>query len=527
VLVRLSRRLRPGDESGSALIVVLVVMLVLTTCGLAVAAIVTNTAGTLSNARGTAQSRAAADAGLSDAVAVLTAASAASGATQADICSHAAVTGTNPKYSVTFTCSPAASPTSVALTSTGTAADGTKTTTQAVYAFHVTPATAPASMKGELVSFSGGTVDIPGGANLTQNPNDINTSMVFPNATEVNCTAANTNLYGTLLAQQDITLGTQCTFYGNVQAKRDVTLKAARASAAHIAKYGTFGGNLTAGGDVTISDARTLATVATSTTLPAGKNLTVGAQVYPGTTAPAARAGTVIRPATVPDPGLPAWFQFQFNKATDWVGYDYVNLSATPGSADNPTTYTCASPASDNPFWGTYLQGLSKDVIIDARSCAGGINPATGFKGANFVTTLKKNVVFLAKSITLNSRSLIAASGTDPKVWFVIEDTGAAGCTGEGSIDTVTQGTAIQVTALAYSPCSVHVANGAGAYWKGAIYAGTWDPAGGMQLDLEPLALPRTAEWAAQFPGSGGPAGAAGGTLVLDNLISQRDVPTP
>jgi hypothetical protein len=112
-------------------------------------------------------------------------------------------------------------------------------------------------------------------------------------------------------------------------------------------------------------------------------------------------------------------------------------------------------------------------------------------------------------------------------VWFVIEDTGAAGCTGEGSIDTVTQGTSIQVTALAYSPCSVHVANGAGAYWKGAIYAGTWDPAGGMQLDLEPLALPRTAEWAAQFPGSGGPAGAAGGTLVLDNLISQRDVPTP
>ncbi len=124
MLSRIARRLRTGDDAGSAIVVVLVVMLVLTIGGLAVATVVTSTTGMLVGARGTTQSRAAADAGMSVAV--------AQARTAADVCSMSVPTSVAaPAYAVTVACDLTAK--TVTFTSTGTAA-GRTSTTVSVYA---------------------------------------------------------------------------------------------------------------------------------------------------------------------------------------------------------------------------------------------------------------------------------------------------------------------------------------------------------------------------------------------------------
>lgn len=532
MLVNLRRRLRGDDSVGSAIVVVLVIMLVLTVGGLAVAAIVMSTAGTVVASRGTAQSRAAADAGLSTAVAQLRRITASS-TDQNDVCHASVPAGTGPTFTVSVRCTPDdASPTAVEIVSTGRA-NGSVTKTKAVYPFTVTALGAPASMGGELVSFAG-SVTIPGSKNLTMDPSDIKTSMVFPDAAKVDCDASNTTIYGTIIAHGNVTLG--CTLNGDIKTEGDVDLKDG-SKAFGVVQSGTYngttyGGNVVAYGDVKLEgSSRTKVTV--STTLPAAKTLTVNTTLNPATST---RTGMIWR-KTETIPQLPlSWYQFQYDRTTDWPDYDYVNLAATSGQSGYVAGLTCSSPnvgvakkATVDAFWGTYLQGLTKNTVIDDRGCSANIAPSS----TAYTTTLPVNVVFLSKGIQLSGR-IIKPGTPSVRMWLVVEDTGVPGCgttssmvDSEGDIDTVTQNTAISVVSLAYTPCDATISNGASALWTGSVYAGNWVPKGAMDLNLEPLAMPGTTEFAGQFPGSpGGGAGAGGTTLTLTPTpISQRDIP--
>lgn len=140
MLIRLRERLSAHREAGSSLISVLVVMLVLTVGALTLASIVVNTSTMLVSARGTAQSRAAADAAIADV--------SARGQRGEDICSTGTYTsGSAPRYSVSVLCDTS----NVIITATGRGEDGGTTATEARYIRNVTQK----KLNGAVVSASG------------------------------------------------------------------------------------------------------------------------------------------------------------------------------------------------------------------------------------------------------------------------------------------------------------------------------------------------------------------------------------
>lgn len=143
MLVKITRRFNARGDEGSTLVSVLIIMLVLSLGGMTLAAIVTNTTGILVDTRSTAQSRAAADAGLADAI--------GRGQRGEDLCALVTSSATAPKYSVTAECAGGA----VTITSIGTGQDGGTTTTKASY----TLAATSSSLAGALVS-AGGSLNV-------------------------------------------------------------------------------------------------------------------------------------------------------------------------------------------------------------------------------------------------------------------------------------------------------------------------------------------------------------------------------
>ncbi|MCW3494792.1 hypothetical protein [Microbacterium sp. SSM24] len=139
MLVNMLRSDTERDERGSALVSVLVIMLVLSIGGLALAAIVTNTTSMLVQNRTTVQSRAAADAGLSEAI--------AQGRRAGGVCAIGLTSTSAPRYTVSSSCSGG----KVTITSTGFGEDGGTTVTNAVYSV----TSAYQGLDGALVSASG------------------------------------------------------------------------------------------------------------------------------------------------------------------------------------------------------------------------------------------------------------------------------------------------------------------------------------------------------------------------------------
>lgn len=120
-------------DDGSVLVTVVIVMMVLTVAAITIAGLVVSTASTAASGRTTAQSRAAADAGLADAV--------ATAHRTGDFCSLD-LSGSDPAYSVTSSCA-AGAVTFTSIGMTGTA----ETKTQAVYTY------SPASSAGSGADF--------------------------------------------------------------------------------------------------------------------------------------------------------------------------------------------------------------------------------------------------------------------------------------------------------------------------------------------------------------------------------------
>jgi len=165
---RLIRRMR-GDDDGSMLVSVLVIMLVLTLGTMTVASVVMNTTGMLVDSRSTAQSRAAADAGLADALASVSAGG--------PLCALALTSSAAPRYTATSSCGDGA----VTIESEGRGEDGGVTRTRAVYRVDVQEGT----LEGALVSANGGlnvssihvtAVDVDGDVVLNQGSLDCNNS---------------------------------------------------------------------------------------------------------------------------------------------------------------------------------------------------------------------------------------------------------------------------------------------------------------------------------------------------------------
>ncbi|WP_246533688.1 hypothetical protein [Microbacterium flavescens] len=504
-----------GDR-GSSLVSVLVIMLVLSIGGLALAAIVTNTTSMLADSRSTAQSRAAADAGLADAVTALRRGTLACPSTLKNVKVDTA-DASSPTYSYNVTCGAGIA----TITATGTASSG-MTTTQAIYRYTETPAGA-----GDMVFF--GTSDVTFTAEVKTAASGRLLDIVVPQAGFVcqNLIPANITLGG------DIDGNGGCTIKGNVRATGIVNI---------CCGSDTFEGDLsTSGTGSGVIRGTVLGNVHANGALTfgwegkrVGKSVTANGNVSLGNvridgslTMPSAKtykpqdgtvAGGVSTPPTVPGPTpptLPPWFEYKY-KASDWPGFSVVTL-VNSGTGPGTCSYFNNSPGTG---WTT-LAAYTGATVLDARACT----TLSANNGSNPTLSIRTNLVILAKGMNLTTLTIKAAPGlsSKPKVWFVTEDLTPGDikptcASGYGPIYINGTVTATSVTAMAYTPCKIDVGGGAGGIadaWNGAFYGGGWNYGGGLTFTADPIGLPGMT--------SGGSGGSGSGTLGA--LVSQRDIP--
>lgn len=265
-----------GDEGGSVLLSVLIIMLVLTIGALALASIVVNTTTMLGAARSTAQSRAAADAGVADV--------AARGQRGEDVCSAANYTSaSSPKYAVTVMCDTS----TVIITSTGRGVDGGATVTTARYQRVVLQK----KLNGALVSANGSlnvsslnitALAIDGDIVLNQGSFDCNNSM---------------EIFGDLVVRNgSISLSNACRIHGDVVASGAVQIQNNAVGVdGNVYAMGGFvlttaakiGGEVFARGNATINSGGivTKSVTATGNVAIDGSSTSIGGNVWAGGTA--------------------------------------------------------------------------------------------------------------------------------------------------------------------------------------------------------------------------------------------------
>lgn len=195
MLVRLKDRLTRRDDEGSMLVSVLIIMLVLTIGALALSSIVVNTTGVLGDSRSTVQSRAAADAGLSDTI--------ARAQRGEDVCTTSTYPSTAPAYTVSVLCDSG----TVTFRSIGTATGGGRTVTEATY----TRNSSPRKLAGALVMADGGFKS----TNLTLTAPAIDGDLVI-NKGDFDCNNKTVIAGDVVVRQGDAALSNECHVKGDL-----------------------------------------------------------------------------------------------------------------------------------------------------------------------------------------------------------------------------------------------------------------------------------------------------------------------
>ncbi len=512
-----TERLR-GDDSGSTLIAVLIVMLVLGIAGLTLAAVVVNTQSLVTDSRARAESRATSDAGLA-----ATAASLKRGEITCPLSPAKQVVNDVPvsadpgslKYSYAVSCTDA-----VAKVRVTANVRGATSAVQADYAFATST-----SQGGDMVFFGTNTITFNSNVEVTDPGRKVN--IVIPQATSFSC---NAKIPGTLTVKGNLSTSSGCNVAGDVAAGGtlnmccgsdtfggDLTLRGTGSSiirgtingsirANGKLEFGwenkTIGGSVTTTGDVQLGSVR----IQGSLTFPSGRTYTPNS----GTV-----VGGVIRPATVasvPPLTLPTWFEYKYSNA-DWPGYNVVTLAGS-GSGAGTCSYFNAYPGTG---WTTWLGSLATNTVVDARACSN----LSSENGSIPVVQLRSNVVLLANAFDLGSvtfRAAAAASGK-PSLYIVTEDRTPSDVnptcgTGQGQIKI--NGTVIDssVRAIGYTPCTVDVGSKGIDQWTGTLYGGSWTPGGKFTFTADPIGL----------PGMGAEHGVSVETKSVGALLRQRDV---
>jgi Tfp pilus assembly protein PilX len=521
-LIRARQRAADG-ERGATLVVVMIVMFVLMTVAVVVGALVLNTMTSVVSSRSTAQSRAAADAGLAVAVSKATTSGGYCPATASYVPKAAVSAGSTATYQVETICGSD----QVTFRSTGEAGSG-KTVTDAVYKYIVTatPGTgadmiffANTKFTEEVVSHAG--VD---GSLL---------SLVIPGGGFV-CQA---DIPGNIIAAGDFSTSGGCNMQGDVRvngvytsAQSDThihgSVTTAKTGATNRAD-GQIDKNVWVGGDFKLGPGGVGGV---------GGNIVAGGTVTKSSTSTV--GGTTTQNSASKPPALDfaalgfSWFDYAYSNA-DW-GFNETKLAAS-GSGAGTCSYFNNSPGTG--WTSLTTRSNAGPIAIDARACS----LLSSNMGANPTITLSHDLVLAAKTFDLTTLTINAAPGTTPKVWIIVDDAktpGSTFCTtgcvknqkpdvptGGGSAgDIKINGTVIGdgVTAMAYTPGKINVAGiSDGVHddtWRGAFYGGSFDYGGGLNFWGAPIALP------GQVAGETPESSSDPSKSVLGERISQVDV---
>jgi len=534
------RRGEPGDDRGATLVVVIIVMMVLMVGAVLVAGLVTNTAGSVVSSRSTAQSRAAADAGLAAAIAQ------ASGA-DADPCA-AVPSGTAPNYSVVVACdSPAIG--QVTFTVTGTA-NGASTTIDAVYELDgLTPPTAGGpglfytyNMASRLNSYifddansEMGIDDFVGSAGVYASMGKIEcgTGSVFPG--DIYTKAGDMQLDTGCVVEGNAYIGGKAvvnggTIKGSLIAPKDVN----HTIAGTIGKVGGSEGNAFLGGTFTLNAGAVYGSVRAAgsgeSTLGSGtinKNFTYrGSYGTWGTAASTIVKGSIAKNtalAAVPLPEIPTWQDVSFvpvNSTTPpqaWADEGY-KLTTVTGTA-------CTKWSGNSADVTSLASTLTSRMIFDIRACSGNFDTNSG--GANKQVKVNKDIAIIANRWYLSGTKFSSADGQPHTIYLITPDSqpAVAGpqCNSPAQASEQLNDSTVdpKIAIYIYTPCKMKF-NSSPATFRGQVYAGGLEFGGGVKVSFAPRNIPGYdfGEDVDPWPGGGG-----SGTDSLGGLISQRDVP--
>lgn len=550
--------LRAQRDEGSALVTVLIVMLVLTIGGLALSAIVVNTAGMVASSKGTAQSRAAADAGLAHTLGLAV--------REKDICGAPVDDdlGDGSSFVVTRDC--ASVPGFVVFSSVGTAPGEAKTTTEATYIYTPAPV-----IKKEPALITRAPLNLSALKIRAIDPANPATVWVIPDAGVSGDFSCNSG--GAIAGSVYLPAGTVfgdggCEVTGDVYAEKDITIKSGTkihgdlvSLTGKITLSGgiTVDGGVYASGDVILSGGpivhgdvvSSAGSVRLTGGMPIGGNIhakldVVGSglsarfvqNIYAGRNLnlaggpPSARDRIMFGGAFTFATGVQsAWAVTSVTRelvqpqavvptlpnAPEWQGITQSDLDAlvTNATFDKVMwTGSCAYSWWPEHEMITKIKNLTKPTIIDARACA--VLNLHEFSG---ITQLKTDIVFLAPSFNIQDQKFQSADGAKHRLWFISPESPGRNCAAvpaisiRGTTMLPSAGTS-PISAMIFTQCTVDFPNG-GEGWQGSIQAGVM--AGKPNFWYESVGFPGSTHPGEETPG--GPV-----SPILGELVSRHDV---
>jgi cytoskeletal protein CcmA (bactofilin family) len=276
--------------------------------------------------------------------------------------------------------------------------------------------------------------------------------------------------------------------------------------------YGTVGGDFNAGGIIYFP----AGTIGGDVTLPNTKNFTpagaaarVSGTVSKGATPARPGAPTVVLDAAEiqvsPPPAtpVPSWVDYAY-VATDWPGYTVITLSRSSSWCSSRT-------------WATLLATLSAPTVIDANACSGGLDQ---HPTSPTTVVVRTNVVVVSTYLDLQYLNITSASGTDPRLWFIVgsdrQDVKNISGVTEGDGTIYLRSTDIKVPALLYTPRDVlfYFSTFNGSMYANDLLATNANPG---EITATPIDFP------VELFDSSSPSPGSGGTFSMTQ-VSQREV---
>jgi hypothetical protein len=509
-------------ERGSALLAVIGVMAVSAIIAVTIVAMSMHSIGYTTSTRATVQARAAAEAGV-DAAAALLATSA---------CQPSYVSTTAPKYTVEvwFSADPvhadgtwihrcplqADAAKWLQLVSTGTAADsglvgnssGNVRTVEAVYPYAPTPPTAGIPVSGATIYASNQSDTSV--SNLTiQKGSSTDAPIVEYLQGNFTCQPSTVVITTIMLGSGSITIQPGCTINGDVWASNGVGFPNqtfTMTGSVHSGASLTIPAGTTIVGDVYSAGSVTVAGHVSGSVTAQG-SITVSGSVG-GTVNPNAASTPAV-------PAVPKWADFPFTGSPA----DIAKWTMSDGTPFASTTLTTCAASDLSAAVATIAATGPNPIptIIDTRVACGATTPVPSL-------TLPTDIVIIANGLNIaNSANIISNSSTLRKLWLIVPDnlannlptcvTGATQVIGNG---VTISSTAKPVAAMLYSPCPV---KNNGTSWTGQLYTQSIQYNAGFTLTSYPLGLPGVNMNTGDTTPTGFP-----GTGVLGDRTSMRDL---
>lgn len=440
-------------EEGSMMVSILIIMLVLTIGGLTIAGAVINTIGVVASGRDSAQSRAAADAGLADTTARIQRGEIICDPGAPAPSPVASAAGTEPEYTVTIACAVNASTgrNELTLVSTGLGPQQTVTETTATYG---------PGLAGALT-----TMKAPYGTLMLTDPNSQASGNVLVDDGDFICSNDAKIIETVIVRKGSVHNSNKCTV-NKIIAARGVTLDTgAKVTGDVYALGGTFRlstnaevqGNVYVNGDVDLNGGKI------NGTLTATGRVTGSANIVGGTL-----TGSFQSPPEI-DP-----------RAFRWIDVPYHGPQA--GGSAAHTTCPVNAGADLLPF-----VNRTSPQVIDWRGCTSLLN----FYGTDLA--LRTDItIYVRNAINLDGVVLSSADGQPHQFNVIMPDSTVderptGPCAADNRIDIYSARMTAEISGIAYSPCAI---NPGGAVWNGLIYGGDVQAFNGSKLTYRDLTLP-------------------------------------